>query len=222
MNDGVTFDELILSLTDLMDTALTSPSVREQPEQFVADALRGQIDHTVQQLRALPEISRETLASLVQANPDSVPILASCIGLGQEQLKNQLRHRLGSSGWISLARMNPTKLIDTLDGHYHLVMHLREQLHKEWTFGDALLERYLWSRKTARGAIGRGRRLEDEVEQIVHGLGLSCRMRTQFTGRGGQSAPCDLAIPGRTTHCRCCERVQLNRKQVKRFGAGNC
>src|SRR5262249_54209551 len=51
------------------------------------------------------------------------------------------------------------------------------------------------SRRSARRAIARGRKLEDDVEAVVTALGLPYRLRTRFVGRGGRTAPCDLAIP---------------------------
>jgi hypothetical protein len=37
--------------------------------------------------------------------------------------------------------------------------------------------------------------VEDEIEAIAEGLGLPYTLRTQFRGRSGRLAPCDLAIP---------------------------
>lgn len=141
------------------------------------------------------ELSRENLASIIQENPDAVPILARCVGLGYEKLQNQLKHRLGTSGWVTLARTKPIQVIEMLDEQFNLIDRLREELNKDWTFADVLMERYLWSSKSATVAQDRGRGLEDQVEKIVKSLGLTCRMRSRFSGRGGNTAPCDLAIP---------------------------
>jgi len=109
-------------------------------------------------------------------------------------LKNQLRHRLGTSSWNKLAKTDADRLIGMLD-EFDLVQRLSEQMHREWTLADVLLERYLWSQRGASGAIGRGRNVEDQVEAVVRRLDLPLALRTQFKGRGGLAAPCDLAIP---------------------------
>ena len=126
--------------------------------------------------------------------PSWVPILASIAGLSQEQLKNVLRHRLGTSGWITLAREHPRSVIEMLNIHYGLVDHIEEERSRPWSYADILFER-VESRSRASRAIGRGRDLEDEVEEIVKSLGLPYALRTHFTGTGGRTAPCDLAIP---------------------------
>jgi hypothetical protein len=105
-----------------------------------------------------------------------------------------MRKLFGTSGWVTLARTDPDRLIAVLDNEFELVTRVDEQLRRYWTFSDVQLERHLWSRKRAARAIGQGRSVEDEVERVVKGLGLYHTMRTQFVGRGNQTAPCDLAI----------------------------
>jgi hypothetical protein len=145
-------------------------------------------------LQALPRVDRETLTELVTANPAWVPILGSVVGMSQEQLKNVLRHRLGTSGWVRLARERPEELVALLDNEYALSDQIEIERGRDWSYGDILFERVA-SRSRAGRAIGRGRDLEDEVERVVGSLGLAYALRTQFTGRSGRRAPCDLAIP---------------------------
>ena len=182
MSTSISFPDLISSLADL------GRVVRESPE------LQARIRSLVEELRAAGEPSRASLVEFVERHPDSVPVLSTVAGLSREMLKNQLRHRLGTSSWRKLARTDPAALIDTLDG-FGLIERLSEQMGRSWTFEDVLLERYLWSQRGASGAIGRGRGVEDQIETVVQGLGLPMQLRTRFQGRGGASAPCDLAIP---------------------------
>lgn len=44
-------------------------------------------------LREIPNIDSESLAEFIYANPNSIPLIATAGGLGQEQLKNQLKFR---------------------------------------------------------------------------------------------------------------------------------
>ena len=48
---------------------------------------------------------------------------------------------------------------------------------------------------TATQAGQSGRKVEDEIEAIAADLGLQYQTRTQFTGRNGRIAPCDLVVP---------------------------
>lgn len=182
MSASVSFPDLISSLADL------GRVVRESPE------LQARIRATVEELRETGEPTRESLVEFVARHPDSVPVIATVAGLSREMLKNQLRHRLGTSSWTKLARTDPEQLIDTLN-EFGLTERLSEQMRRSWTFEDILLERYLWSQRGASGAIGRGRGVEDQIESVVRRLGLPMQLRTRFQGRGGASAPCDLAVP---------------------------
>lgn len=178
----VPFDQFVASLSNLATPA------REDP------AMQAHVAGLVAELRKIGTPTRETLEDFVSRQPGLVPLLASCVGLTQEQLKNQLSHRLGSAGWTTLARTRARDLVALLDGEFGLVPRLTEQLQRQWSFEDVLFERYLWSRRTARRAVGQGRNVEDAVEEVVRTLGVPYRLRTRFTGRNA-AAPCDLAIP---------------------------
>ena len=179
----VTFSEFVSALADLGSMAR---------EDAVVEA---RIAAVVDALREIGPPSRDNLAMFVELHPDAVPVLATCVGLTQEQLKNQLSHRLGSSGWTTLARKRSAELIGVLDADFNLIALLTKQLDKQWSFSDVLLERYLWSRRGAANAVGQGRNVEDEVEAVVTRLGIAAQPRTRFTGRGGATGPCDLAMP---------------------------
>jgi hypothetical protein len=170
------FQDFLDSLQHLTGVPEPVPPEAKQPYEAAASALQS-----------LDSVSREELATLIRANPSWVPILASIAGLSQEQLKNVLRHRLGTSGWITLAREHPLSVIEMLDIHYGLVDRIEEERRRPWSYGDILFER-VESHSRASRAIGRGRDLEDEVEEIVKSLGLPYALRTQFTGTGGRAA----------------------------------
>jgi len=157
--------------------------------------MQARVAVIVNDLHALETLSLATLTEFVIRHPDAVPVLATCAGLTQEQLKNQLSHRLQTSNWKLLARTRPTELLAVLEEQFDLVRRVSEQLNKEWTFADVLLERYLWSRRTATSAVGQGRTVEDEVEAVVKALQLPFQPRTRYAGRRSETAPCDLAIP---------------------------
>jgi hypothetical protein len=141
-------------------------------------------------------LSRPTVSNLIKTEPDLVPILGLVVGLSQEALKNTLRYRLGSSGWIQLARTRPAEVVALLDNEFNLLARLAKERKHRWDYGDVLLER-AGSRGLAGRAIGRGKALENQVELLVgkEGLDLPYKLRTRFVGSGGRDAPCDVAIP---------------------------
>ncbi len=155
----------------------------------------AEVEAAAKAIADLPSVDSASLARLVAAHPNWVPLLASCVGLGLEQLKRQLRYRLGTAGWTKLARHKPDLLIATLDEAFGLVRSIEDQRSRRWSLGDILVERHRWSRRRASRSVSRGRRLEDVVEEVAIGLGLPYVMRARFIGLGGREAPCDFAIP---------------------------
>lgn len=139
-------------------------------------------------------LNRDALALLIASKPEFVPILGSIVGLSQEQLKNILRFNLGTSSWRLLAKSRSHDVIAMLDEELGLVPQIEIERHRSWSYADILFERVA-SKSRAGLAIGRGRRLEDDVEALVKGAGLSYEVRSRFSGRAGRTAPCDVAIP---------------------------
>lgn len=180
------FEEFLRNLSDLT-------ARREGP--LVPPPVAKQAQAVAQALRRLKVLDHGSVAELVKQHPEWVPLLAASVRIGDEQLKRQLRHGLGTSGWVTLARKRPIDLVAFLDEQFGLLAAIGEERKRSWTFGDVLAERYLLSRRRASGAVKRGRAVEDAVEAVVKELGLEYRMRSKFVGSGGQEAPCDLAIP---------------------------
>lgn len=145
-------------------------------------------------LAELEVVDRASLSTFIRDRANAVPVLGLAVGLTREKLKNVLRHHLGSSGWITLARDRSDDVIGMLDENYDVVRLVDEQRRRTYAFGDVLVAR-AGTRRTATDAGATGRRVEDEIEQVAHDLGLPSATRTRFEGRNGQTAPCDLAIP---------------------------
>lgn len=184
MSDAIpSFEEFLESLSALSTPATPIDPSEREPYEEAATSLKG-----------LATVDRATLAELISTRPEWVPIFASIAGLSQEQLKNVLRHQLGSSGWRTLAQNQPDAVVDLLDEQYGLVEQIVSERVRDWSYGDVLFER-IASRSRAGRAIGRGRGLEDSVETIVRDLGLTYEPRTRFVGRSNRSAPCDVAMP---------------------------
>lgn len=177
------FEEYLNSLSDLATvndpTLLTAEGAALK---VAADAITG-----------LPDLSGPTLAALIRTHPEFVPALGLAVGLSREGLKNTLRHHLGTTGHVSLARERPDLIISMLDAEYDLLRLVEKQRGAAYDFGDLLVAR-AGTRTTAANAGQRGRRIEDEIEAVARDLGLPYETRTRFAGRGSDG-PCDLAIP---------------------------
>ena len=184
MPDIPAFDEYLASLGRL--TAHADPTAAS-PE--AAD-----IKTAAESLAALGQINAHSLAQWAYLHPAWVNVLGLAVGLSQEKLKNALKHHLGTSGWITLARERPAELVAMLETEFDLVRLLEVQRNRPYDFGDILVAR-AGTRQTATAAGVSGRKIEDEIEAIATDLGLPCQTRTRFTGRNGRTAPCDLAIP---------------------------
>ncbi len=160
----------------------------------VDDATRRPFEEAAQALIDLPEVTRSTLTALVRSHPEFVPMLGSVCGLGQEALKNTLRHGLHTGGWVKVSKERPGDVVALLDDEFALVERVERERHRDWSYADVLLERS-GARRTAGRAVGRGRGLEDDVEAVVRDLGLPYQLRGRFVGARGATAPADLAVP---------------------------
>lgn len=144
-------------------------------------------------LADIGEITAQTLVRWLETHSVDADVLALTVGLTQEKMKNNLRNNFGTAGIVTLARTKPHELIEWLDTEFDLVRSLAAQRHRVYEFGDILVAR-AGTRVTAKTAGASGRKIEDELEQIAEDLRLNFQTRTRFTGRNGQSAPCDLLV----------------------------
>ena len=178
------FEEYLAALGRL--TGHIDPTASTSQAQEIRDAARD--------LDSLAAVDHESVARWVRQNPARVPVLGLTVGLSQERLKNVLRDHFGTSGWVTLALRSPRELIAWLDEDFDLIRLLALQRNRAYEFSDVLIAR-AGTRVTATRAGQSGRRVEDEIEAIAVDLDLPYRTRTRFTGRNGQTAPCDLVIP---------------------------
>jgi hypothetical protein len=188
MVDIPSFDEYLSSLGHL--TAHVDPTAATPEAADIKDAAES--------LCSLQVVNSSELAKWAYSHPHWVFALGLAVGLSQEKLKNYLKHRFDTSGWVTLARTEPDALVDMLDTEFDLVRMVTVQRARVYDFGDVLVAR-AGSRATATRASRSGRRVEDEIEAIAAGLGLPLETRTTFTGRNSRTAPCDLVIPNGTS-----------------------
>lgn len=184
MPDVPSFDEYLATLGRL--------SAHIDPTASTPDA--EDIKAAATSLGGIEVVSTASLSTWVQDNPSSVPVLGLTVGLSQERLKNNLRDKFGTSGWVTLARTRAIELIDWFDKDFDLLRLLAVQRIRTYEFGDVLVAR-AGSRVTATQAGLSGRKVEDEIEAIAADIGLPYQVRTRFTGRNDRTAPCDLVVP---------------------------
>jgi hypothetical protein len=145
-------------------------------------------------IASLDPLDRKSLSSAVASDPQVLPVLAAAAGQSQERFKTWLQSRFGTAGWITLGRKRAFDLIAAMDEDLGLLDVLTEQVAREWTWAD-VLARVMAPRQRAGHAVQQGRDLEDEVEQVIRGTGLSVQPRTRFEGAGQETAPADFAMP---------------------------
>lgn len=184
MSTVIPFDDYLQTLGRL--TAHVDPTASTPEAEAIKEA--------AEQLISLPELTAGELTKWVQNHPHGVPVLGLAVGLSQERLKNVLRDRFATSGWVTLARTAPGDLVTWLDEDFDLIRMLVVQRSRDYDLGDILVAR-AGTRVTATSAGASGRHVEDEIEAIANDLGLTYETRTRFTGRNGRTAPCDLVVP---------------------------
>lgn len=180
---GPTFDDYLKSLGPV-----APQQVAAEPE---ALALCAKATAAIE--AAIP-LDRTKLAVIVKTDPAIVPVLAAVAGIGQERFKTWLTSHFATAGWMKLGRERPSELVDELDDDLDLIAKLEEQAQRQWTWAD-VLARVMSPRQLAGVSVQQGRALEDAVEAKVAALGVDFKTRTRFTGRAGETAPADFAIP---------------------------
>ena len=184
------------------DAYIASLSQLDRPfDPTIPTADSEEIKAVATHISGLASIDRAVLQAFIEDQPHAVPVLGLAVGLTRERLKNVLRHHLGSSGWITLARQRPDAVIAMLDTEYDVVRLVDEQRTRSYDFGEILAAR-AGSRRTATAAGRTGRKLEDDIEAVASSLGLPYDTRTRFQGRAGATAPSDLSIPSGGLHAK--------------------
>jgi len=167
-----------------------------------ARAVASRIPLVLQRVRALgSDFSREALVALLSDEPLALDVFRLLAGEGQEPMAHRICDVLDGArrGWTalrSLARRNPDVVAAALltIGIRDVV---RDQVWRDWTIEDVLLDRYKLGRGRAIAGQSRGRALENDVEQILTSINVPFEMRVTFTGTAGVTAKCDFAIPNR-------------------------
>ncbi|HYK01959.1 MAG TPA: DpnII family type II restriction endonuclease [Thermoanaerobaculia bacterium] len=175
------------------------------PSEWLDDEARhlvSVIPAVVERIRTIgPAIDTTALKTLLTEQPLALDVLRLLAGEGQEPMAHRICDALGGKrrGWTalrSLTRKAPEEMASALVamGMSELI---REQVWREWTINDVLVDRYKLGRGRAIAGQSRGRGLENEVEAILRGIPVPYATRVTFTGAAGTTAKCDFAVPSR-------------------------
>ena len=186
---------LDLLLTELAD--LPSEWMDDEARRLVAE-----IPAMVERIQAIgPLLDENALATLLAAQPLALDVLRLMAAEGQEPMAHRICDALGGQrrGWVALrtlARKEPQQMARALVeiGMPELI---RDQVWRQWTINDVLVDRYKLGRGRAIAGQSRGRGLENEVEAILRSVDVPYQTRVTFTAADGTTAKCDFAIPTR-------------------------
>lgn len=185
MSDAIPFEDYLASLGRL--SAHVDPTASTPEAENIREAVAS--------LDSIADVTDAALTEWVAAHPQWVSVLGLAAGLSQEKLKNALRDKFDTSGFVTLARTRSADLIRVLDEDFDLLRLLRVQLDREYGFADVLIARAGPRVVTATGGQASGRKIEDEIAAIAENLGLPWVARSRYTGRNNRTAPADLIVP---------------------------
>jgi len=188
-----------------IDLDLLLTELADLPAEWMDDDARhlvGEIPAVVERIRAIgPAFDVAAFSRLLREHPFALDVLRLIAALGQEPMAHRICDVLGGKrqGWTALrrlARTKPEAMASALIaiGMAELVL---EQVWREWTIADVLVDRYKLGRGRAIAGQSRGRGLENEVEAILRGIPVPFETRVTFIGPDGTTAKCDFAIPNR-------------------------
>jgi hypothetical protein len=184
--EQVSLDLLLAELSDLPSEWLDGESRH----------LIAEIPAIVDRLRAFgPEVSAEDLAQVLREQPLALDVCRLLTGRGQEPMAHDICDALGlkAGNWKALrsrARKDPEVMSRAL-AQIGILELIREQIWREWTIEDVLVDRYKLGRGRAIAGQSRGRGLEDEVQAALERAGVPFETRVTFVAPTGATAKCD-------------------------------
>ena len=181
-----TVDEVVDSL---------SPLAVEWMDETAASAIA--------RLTAIPkkaEYTRDDVAQLLDTEFEEGILCARLfLALSKDTMETELRSALGSGIGTKRFQTHREAYLDALDA-LGLPAAMAQTINYEPVWSDILVERLRSGRGSAIQGQKRGRGLEDFVEALVKDVfgENAYETRCTFTGVGGKTAKCDVAIPDRT------------------------
>jgi len=167
-----------------------------------ARLLVSEIPAVVEDLRTIgPTVDAAALERVLRTHPRALDVLRLVAGEGQEPMAHRICDALDGKrmGWDRLRRLavtDPHKMTEALT-QVGMLDVIREQVFRQWSIADVLVDRYKLGRGRAIAGQQRGRALENEVEAVLTSIPVPFEARVTFNGVNGATSKCDFAIPDR-------------------------
>ena len=150
-------------------------------------------------------LSINSLASLIGKLPETTEVLRLVLNMSKDELTNDflifLKERKGRPSLpkhldiVKFCARNPRLCAEFFLKFEGVDRKIREEMSRDYTYRDILIERLKAGRGRAIKGQKRGAFLEDMVEEIIKSLGLPHTRDRNFRGIKGQEAKADFAIP---------------------------
>lgn len=175
----------------------------ELPSDWMDDTARDLVQDIRRSVKKLRQLKRApTIIDFEQAfkkDPTFLDVCRLFLGKGQEPVAHMICDELGGSrmDWSRLRRLASEEPEPMARAMVALGIPdvIEEHLHRKWKVEDVLIERYKMSRGRAIAGQKRGRSLENEIEEVLKRTQVPFNRGVTFTGRKGEMAKCDFAIP---------------------------
>ena len=157
--------------------------------------------NVIERLQALPVKDQYTsvdIADILARNfkKEGTLICRLFLGLSKDEFEGLLSKSLGKGGiGVKRYQADPKKFLSVLEEH-GLLQAMAAETNRDLHWTDTLVERLRSGRGSAISGQRRGRGVEDFSGSVVTKVfGKAFDIRCTFTGRRGQRAKCDFAIP---------------------------
>lgn len=172
------------------------------------DDVAKRVIKRIEQFSVKNEYNEDDIKNLFSEEFEDAQLICRLfLGLSKDAFTVALRNTLG----VNCYKEEPDKYIKALIG-LGLLEAMATEVNRKTKWSDVLIERLRSGRGSAIIGQRRGRGLEDFVEEIIIKIfGKSYVPRCKFTGKRGQSAKCDFAIPDKEN-----PRILI---EIKAYGA---
>ena len=161
------------------------------------DAVSAQVIALLRDMPSTTTYTRDDLLELLMKDfNNGLLICRLFLGFSKDQFTGVLKDAIGE-GQVGIKRFGkePAVFLDALEA-LGVLEAMTQEVNRELTWQDILIERLRFGRGSAVSGMRRGRDVEDFVEDIVSEVfGDNYETRCNFIGMDGRNAKCDIAIP---------------------------
>lgn len=174
------------------------------PSEWLDELGREVIDTVPKIVKELKEegVNKGTVEKLLHRYKYALDVFRLMLGLSQDEIMNELLYFVKISGLgrgfrtiRERASQHSSELAEALVENLGLADAVSEELFHKWKYAEVLIERYKYQRGRAIKGQKRGRSLEDEVEDLLKGIGVRYESRKNFISKKAIEAKADFSIP---------------------------